>query len=251
MGPGPGRFVPGRHSCSACSCCSIHGTAWLSPLRCLCLSANGTCRRVQSGALVSAGFAGQFVGAIIFGAIAERLRAAARPQGAGAGHEPARDCLRDDRQLRAAHNTARRSGTGHRRCAALCHLLHQRNRANRDARALLRHVPVPDDSGFGLASLVGAVLVPAFGWRDHVRTRRGAAARAALHAVAARITSLARRQGSHRRRSTIARERLGSGPLPDLTAADTRRRCQRVPLAHAVRARSAQHIRRDRACSGS
>ena len=64
------------------------------------------------------------------------------------------------------------AGPGHRRRAARGHLLRQRSRADRDARQVLRHVPVPDAGRLWPRIADERVDRAAFRLADHVRARR-------------------------------------------------------------------------------
>ncbi len=115
--------------------------------------------------LVSAGYAGGFLGALLFGALAERYGRLALMRGLVI----VMGLLAFVCSVRAELASVRRhppdAGAGDRRRPPGRHQLCERDRADSDARALLRHLPVPDARRFGLASLTSVWIVPHWGWR--------------------------------------------------------------------------------------
>ena len=167
---------------------------------------------LQAGWLASAGYAGQFLGAIIFGSLAERhgrlpvLKALvlvmcllALACALAANYEQLIT-------LRALQGLA----IGGALPVAICYI--NEVRADGDPRALFGTFQFLMTSGFGLAALSGVWLIPAFGWRimfGSVRCRSSCC----LHATVARITALARRTGPRGRGGTVTRA-AGLRPAP-------------------------------------
>jgi putative MFS transporter len=120
---------------------------------------------VQSGALVSAGFAGQFAGAIVFGAIAERygrlpiLKLLVLVMSVLAIACSIAESYGQLIALRAVQGLA----IGGALPCAISYINEIAPTATRGRFfGTFQFLMV---SGFGLASLAGAILVPAFGWR--------------------------------------------------------------------------------------
>jgi MFS transporter, putative metabolite:H+ symporter len=168
---------------------------------------------VQSGALVSAGFAGQFVGAIVFGAIAERygrlpiLRLLVLVMSLLAIACAMTESYQQLITLRAVQGLA----IGGALPCAISYINEIAPTATRGRFfGTFQFLMV---SGFGLASLAGAILVPAFGWR--IMFALGAVPLLLLPLTLA-LPESPRWLAGKGRVDEAARSlgRLGSGPLP-------------------------------------
>ncbi len=147
---------------------------------------------LQAGSLISAGYGGQFVGAIVFGSLAERY-----------GRLPLLKLLVLVMSLLAIACALASSyeqlitlrllqglAIGGALPVAIGYINEIAPTATR--RRLLRHVPVPDGQWLRAGRSGQRLADPGLWLANHVRARRGAAPAAALHADAARIAALAR-----------------------------------------------------------